>query len=66
MDQPLHIGFLGLVPMMEVSASLFERAPFLRRDDVHQTETIPVLAGRDDVQRFERQGYAARRFNLRV
>ena len=31
-----------------------------------ETESIPVLAGRDDVQRFERQGLAETLFNLRV
>ena len=31
-----------------------------------KTESVLILAGRDDVQRFERQGLAGTLFNLRV
>ena len=34
--------------------------------EAHETDAAPGLVPGDDVQRFERQGYAARRFNLRV
>lgn len=67
MDHPSHIVPLGFRADDGGSASLFVRLCVTLCNLKHDRQkTVPILADRDDVQRFERQGYVETRFNLRV
>ena len=70
MNKQLHIDLLGLLQMRVSdyvrSASLFVRFLFLfwNWSTINRIDVPPEQ--RDDVQRFERQGYTVMYFNLRV
>ena len=64
MDKHLYIALVGLLSDDPVSASLFVGNCYF--GNLLQTEDCPDLNNWGDVQRFERQGYAAMHFNLRV